>query len=148
MRSIVVPVAVILVAMAAPAAAQNVLVSPEAVRDCLCLRQAVDFQNAQMSVARGAMQAAEAELIRIRAEIERRRPLVDPSDANALAEFTTLLAQEEPARRALNDERIPDYNAAVAAYSAAADKYNKQCGGKSLDPAARAEAEANLVCPR
>lgn len=148
MRSIMVPVAVALAALAAPAAAQNVLVSPEGVRDCLCLRQAVDFQNAQMSVARGGMEAAQAELNRIRAEIERRRPLVDPDDANALAEFTTLLAQEEPARRSLNDEKIPDYNAAVAAYAAAADKYNKQCGGKSLDPAARAEAEANLVCPR
>lgn len=148
MRSIVVPVAMVLAALSAPAAAQNVLVSPEGVRDCLCLRQAVDFQNAQMSVARGAMDAAQNELNRVRSEIERRRPLVDPTNAAAMAEFTTLLAQEEPARRTLNDEKIPDYNAAVAAYAAAADKYNKQCGGKSLDPAAKAEAEANLVCPR
>lgn len=148
MRLMMVSVAVMLASLAAPTAAQSVLVSPEAVRDCLCLRQAVDFQNAQMSVSRGAMEAAQADLNRIRTEIERRRPLVDPEDAAALAEFTQLLAQEEPARRSLNDEKIPDYNAAVAAYAAAADKYNKQCGGKSLDPAALAEAEANLVCPR
>jgi hypothetical protein len=148
MRLMLVPAAMVLAALAAPAAAQNVLVSPEGVRDCLCLRQASDFQAAQMTVARGAMEAAQSDLTRIQSEIARRRPLVDTNDAAALADFTKLLVEEEPARRALNDEKIPDYNAAVAAYSAATEKYNKQCAGKGLDPAAKAEAEANLVCPR
>lgn len=143
-----VPVAMVLAALSAPAAAQNVLVSPEAIRDCLCLRQAADFQGAQVSVARGAMEAARNEYTRIQSEIQRRRPLVDPNDANALAEFTTLLAQEEPARRALNDDKIPAYNAAVEAYTAATEKYNRQCEGKSFDTVALAQAEANLVCPR
>jgi len=143
-----VPAVVVLAALAVPAAAQNVLVSPEGVRDCLCLRQASDFLAAQVTVSRGAMEAAQADLARIQSEIARRRPLVDPNDPNAVVEFTKLLAEEEPARRALNDEKIPDYNAAIAAYSGATDKYNRQCAGKGLDPAARAQAEANLVCPR
>ena len=148
MRLMLIPAAVVLAALAAPAAAQNVLVSPEGVRDCLCLRQATDFQAAQITVARGAMEAAQSDLTRIQSEIARRRPLVDPNDAGALADFTKLLMEEEPARRALNDERIPDYNASVAAYAAAADKYDKQCAGKSFDSVALAQAQANLVCPR
>ena len=148
MRLMLVPAAMVLAALASPVSAQNVLVSPEGVRDCLCLRQSADFQAAQMTVARGAMEAAQSDLTRVQSEIARRRPLVDTNDANALADFTKLLQEEEPARRALNDEKIPDYNAAVAAYSAASEKYTRQCAGKSFDSVALAQAQANLVCPR
>ncbi len=152
MRAMIVPAAALLVqllpTLAQPATAQAVLTSPEAVRECLCLRQATEFRNAEMSVARGAMENAQTELSRIQAEVQRRRPLVNPDDANALAEFTTLVQSEEPARRALNDDKVPDYNRAVQDYSAAVQAFNRQCGGKSYDPVVQQQVQASLLCPR
>ncbi len=138
--------AALMLASAPQALAQRVLTTPEAVRDCLCLRQAAEFQNAQIAVARAGVDSAQNELAQIRRDIERRRPLVNPDDQEAVAAFEALVKSEEPAIRAYNDDAVPAYNAAVTRYRTAVETYTQRCGGMSLDPAVQRQVEANLVC--
>lgn len=145
MRTIVIAAATFLTA-ATPALAQRVLTTPDAVRDCLCLRQATEFQNAQIAVSRGMVEASQNDLAHIRREIERRRPLINAEDQAAVAEFETLVKSEEPAVRAYNDDAVPSYNAAVTKYRSAVETYTQRCGGMSYDPAIQRQVEANLVC--
>jgi len=145
MRAIILTAATVILT-ASPALAQRVLNTPDSVRECLCLRQATEFQNAQIAVSRGSMERAQEELTRIRREIERRRPLVDATDAVAVAEYEALVKSEEPAIRAYNDDAAPAYNAAVTKYRSAVESYTQRCGGMSYDPAIQRQVEANLVC--
>lgn len=145
MRRFVITTAILLTA-APQALAQRVLTNPDAVRECLCLRQATDFQNAQIAVSRGIMEGAQNDLAQIRREIERRRPLVNAEDQAAVAAFETLVKSEEPAIRAYNDDAVPSYNAAVTKYRSAVETYTQRCGGMSYDPAVQRQVEANLVC--
>lgn len=145
MRRFVIATAILTI-IATPAVAQRVLTNPEAVRDCLCLRQAADFQNAQIAVSRGIMDAAQNDLAQIRRDIERRRPLVNADDQAAVAAYEELVKSEEPAIRAYNDDAVPSYNAAVTKYRSAVETYTQRCGGMSYDPAVTRQVEASLVC--
>lgn len=146
MRTIAIAATATLLMAASPALAQRVLTTPDAIRECLCLRQATEFQNAQIVVSRGIMEGAQNDLAQIRREIERRRPLVNADDQAAVAAFETLVKSEEPAIRAYNDDALPAYNAAVTKYRSAVETYTQRCGGMSYDPAIQRQVEANLVC--
>jgi hypothetical protein len=134
---------------AAPALAQQVGpgLTPEGVRTCLCLEEAMATHKAEMELRSGIFRERESELERIGMDIEVKRASMNPDDAQAIADLKVLIERQQTLRQLLRRDIQPSYQDSVASFNAVTSAYNEQCAGRRLDKAEVERLQGNLQCP-
>jgi hypothetical protein len=101
---------------------------------CLCLKQAVDDLQTDMTAKQSELNAAQAQLGEFDRQLDAARAREDVSNPQSVAEFRQLLAQRDTAFRQSNGELIAASQAATARYNQAVGDYNNRCAGRPLPP--------------
>jgi uncharacterized protein (DUF885 family) len=133
------------IVLAAPAWAQMPIYPPPGGPDftCLCLKQAVDDTNTDMTTKQAALNAAQNQVSQLDAQLAAARARENVTDPQSVAQFRQLLAERDAAFRQSNGDLIAATQAATARYNQAVANYNAQCAGRPLPP----PPPGPLACP-
>ncbi len=124
-------------------------VGPEAdeIRYCLCQKQAVDANFAEMSAKQRGLDELRAELANADGDLDRQRAAIDVNDPQAMARFRQLLERRDGLFRRTNGEVVADVAAAVARYNARVGDYNSRCADRVFSGTLTPQVRATLMCP-
>ena len=125
-----------------PAGAQGL--SPGDAIGCACLRQAIEDTGADMTAQRGALDAANAELARLDAQLAAARANLDVNNPQAVAQFRQLLTQRDAAFQQSHGALVAAAQAATQRHNAVVTDYNNRCAGRPVPP----PPPGLLTCPR
>jgi hypothetical protein len=117
------------------------------IAQCLCLQQAVDALGADRAAKQHDYDAAQAEVARLDAELQRRRERMNVDNPEAVARFRQLLEQRDAAFRRSTGPALSALSAAVERYNARVGEYNAHCANRPRDAALLARVQATLSCP-
>jgi hypothetical protein len=131
------------IVLAAPAWAQVPPYPPPPDISCLCLKQAVDDTNTDMTTKQAALSAAQNQVSQLDAQLAAARAQENVTNPQSVAAFRQLLAQRDAAFRQSNGELLGATQAATARYNQAVGNYNNQCAGRPLPP----PPPGPLACP-
>ena len=111
---------------------------------CACLRQAIEDTGADMNARRGALDAANAEVARLDAQLAAARASLDVNNPQAVAAFRQLLAQRDAAFQQSGGSVFAAAQAATQRHNVVVGDYNAQCAGHAVPP----PPPGPLSCPR
>lgn len=128
------------------AAQQAALTDPAAIATCLCQERVIAEQQREIGVRQTIYERTKAEVDRLMAEVERRRPLVNVDLPAEVTAFRELLDELDAAQDRMIRSALPDYQAAVAAYNESTARYTLSCA-TGYHPAVLDAVKARLSCP-
>lgn len=114
---------------------------------CLCLNREVGALSAELSARQQAYNAAQGEVARLDAELQRARARIDVNNPQSVAEFRQLLARRDTAFRRQTGSAFTSLSEATAHYNARINQYNAQCANRPQNPEVIARVQATLACP-
>jgi hypothetical protein len=127
--------------------AGGVITEPSEVAACLCHQRELDAATQALSTAKANYETAQQRNQALEQQVNTVRPQVDPANTDQLDAYRRLVRQSEMANADFYNKATPDYSAAVTRYNTAVNNYNASCAGRGIDPALKAQVEANLYCP-
>ena len=134
--------------LAAPAAAQTLLHSPQQIARCLCQNRGVDELKAAVDQQWRLYEAARQRYAALEGQVDAIRTTMNVHDREAIESFQRLLDQRDAAQLAFQNEATPAYGALVERYNSAVAAYNDSCADAVFDPVVLAEVQRGLYCPR
>jgi len=143
-----VAIAMALSGMGGWAWAQDVVHSPEQIRDCLCREQSVAALNTEVQNQSRSYEDKHQAFQQLDKEVQAMRPRVNVNDRSEVDAFKRLLARRDAAADTLAGDVTRSYTEAVSRYNQAVVSYNGSCAGKAYDPDQLAELRRNLSCPK
>jgi hypothetical protein len=137
--------------VAAPAGAQSPPSQPvgpaaDDIRNCLCLKRAVDNSAADMSEKQQALETARHQLADLDAALQRDRAALDVNNEAQVAQFRQKLAQRDALYNRISRESYAAATAAVQRYNAQVGDYNGRCSNRPFDSVLMSQVQATLVC--
>jgi hypothetical protein len=130
------------------AGAQELVRSPEQIRDCLCGEQSVAALNTEVQNQSRLYEDKRQAFQQLDQQVQAARPRVNVNNKAEVDAFRGLLARRDAAADALAGEVTRSYADAVTRYNRAVGDYNGGCAGKAYDPDQLAELRRNLSCPK
>ena len=127
--------------------AQQMLRSPEAVAQCVCLERAMQTASAELEVRRQMYEEKRRQFADLEAEIARRRPQINTADNEQVDAFRRLIEERDRQMVALRDTVTPGYADRVEQYNGRVASYNASCQGRTLDADVLYSVRQTLVCP-
>ena len=138
----------LLLAPAVPqAAAVEILHTPDAIRVCLCLDQAVTSRSAELNQESDKYDGEEKALAELKTQAETTRQHLDAANMAQRDTLARMLEQRDAAARRFATETTPHYNAIVDLYNEAAGAFNRACGDKAYDWSVLPQVQSALSCP-
>ncbi|HZS82508.1 MAG TPA: hypothetical protein VFA50_06535 [Stellaceae bacterium] len=129
------------------AAQEDVLHSPEAIRSCLCMQEAITRQSTALGARQRSYDEKRRQLDALDAEVAAARPRVDIKSPASIDAFKQLLARRDAAAQTLAAEATPQYQALVERYNTRVADFNQNCASKSYDAAVLGQVRQSLACP-
>jgi hypothetical protein len=129
------------------AVGQTLLSTPEAVRTCLCLEQAVNALAREVTDRKNAYDRQRDELNRLDAELASRRQTMNVNDPAEVAAYAQLYDRRNAAYDATNREAAGAYGSAVDRYNRRVADYNTTCANHAYDTTIVAQVRPTLSCP-
>jgi hypothetical protein len=117
------------------------------IRDCLCLKAAVDTLGADMSARQRTLDGIRDELARLDAQLQSERAGVDVNNPQSVARFRQLLAQRDGLFRQSTGQAQAEMRRAIDRYGARSSEYNGRCANRPMDPILLNQVQATLSCP-
>jgi hypothetical protein len=133
-------------AAARPTAAAEVLHTPDAIRACLCLDQAVTAASDALYQETETYDAAKTALAELERRADAARQNADPTDAAQRDALGRLLDERDAAVTRFAAAATPQFNAAVERYNEAARAFNRGCGDKAYDWSVLPDVQRTLAC--
>ncbi|WP_374448604.1 hypothetical protein [Stella sp.] len=136
------------VAWAGAAAAQQVIVDPQQIAQCLCLEQTLAQRAGEMNARQGAYDQRTADLDQLDRRIARERAMVNESDPVQVARFRDLVDQRDRMAGDLDRGVIGDLQVAVGRYNETVAQHRTFCGNRFYEQNVLDRVRMTLVCPR
>ncbi len=135
-------------AWAGGAAAQQVIVDPQHIAQCLCLEQTLAQRASEMNARRGAYDQLVAQLDQLDQRIARDRPMVNETDPLQVARFRDVLDQRDRMAADLDRGVIGDLQMSVGRYNETVAQHRASCGSRFYEQNILERVRMTLVCPR
>ena len=130
------------------ARAQDVVRSPEQIRNCLCQERSVATLNNEVQAQSRAYEDRRQSFQALDRQVQSGRARVNVNSQAEIDAFKRLLERRDQAADVLAGEATRSYADAVTRYNQAVGTYNGACAGKSYDPDQLAELRRTLSCPK
>lgn len=117
-------------------------------RDCACVDLAIREGRREIALRKAAYEEQTRAVARMEAELAQLKPRVDVDNQASVDAYRMKLEERENARDILQNNTLPDYQTAVAAYNENLSVKEKRCTAVVYDEAAVQRAFPNLVCRR
>ena len=140
--------AMILPGVAGRAGAQELVRSPEQIRDCLCRERSVAALNGDVQNQSHVYEDKRQAFQQLDKQVQAARPRVNVNNQADVDAFKRLLERRDAAADALAGDVTRSYADAVSRYNQAVVSYNGSCAGKAYDPDQLAELRRSLSCPK
>lgn len=128
------------------AGAGEIMHTPEEIRACLCLDQAVTAASAALYEETVNFEAERKSLAELQARADEAQQHTDPADMAQRDKLGELLDQRDAAIRHFAAVATPQFNSVTDGYNRAADAFNHTCGGKAYDWSILPDIQKNLTC--
>ena len=135
-------------AWAGAAAAQQVIVDPQQIAQCLCLEQTLAQRASEMNARQAAYDQRTAELDQLDRRIARDRGMVNETDPVQVARFRDLIDQRDRIAADLDRGVIGDLQVAVGRYNETVGQHRTFCGSRFYEQNVLERVRMTLVCPR
>jgi septal ring factor EnvC (AmiA/AmiB activator) len=126
--------------------AAEIMHTPEAIRACLCLDQAVTALSDELYQETETHEEQRKALAALEARADAARQRADPADMAQREALGRLLDEREAAVRRFAAETTPHFNTVTESYNRAADAFNRTCGGKAYDWSVLPDVQSSLSC--
>ena len=130
------------------AAAQQVIVDPQQIAQCLCLEQTLAQRGSEMNARRAAYDQRTAELDQLDRRIAGERGMVNAADPIQVARFRDLVDQRDRMAADLDRGVISDLQVAVGRYNETVAQHRTYCGNRFYEQNILERVRMTLVCPR
>jgi hypothetical protein len=117
------------------------------IRDCLCLKAAIDVLGGDMAAKQQTLDGVRAQLAEVDAQMQAERARQDVNNPQWVAHFKRLLEQRDALFQRANAEASAALRDAVERYDARARDYTARCANRPMDAALLAQVQATLSCP-
>lgn len=135
-------------AWAGAAAAQQVIVDPQQIAQCLCLEQTLAQRASEMNARQAAYDQRTADLDQLDRRIARDRAMVNETDPIQVARFRDLIDQRDRMAGDLDRGVIGDLQVAVGRYNETVAQHRTFCGNRFYEQNVLDRVRMTLVCPR
>lgn len=135
-------------AWAGGAAAQQVIVDPQQIAQCLCLEQTLSQRASEMNARQAAYDQRTADLDQLDRRISRERGMVNEADPVQVARFRDLIDQRDRIAADLDRGVIGDLQVAVGRYNETVAQHRGLCGSRFYEQNVLERVRMTLVCPR
>ena len=133
---------------AGAATAQQVIVDPQQIAQCLCLEQTLAQRGSEMNARRAAYDQRTAELDQLDQRIARDRSMVNEGDPVQVARFRDMIDQRDRIAADLDRGIIGDLQVAVGRYNETVAQHRGLCGSRFYEQNILERVRMTLVCPR
>ena len=130
------------------AGAGEVMHTPEEIRACLCLDQAVTAASAALYEETVNFETERKALAELQTRADAAQQDTNPTDMAQRDKLGEFLDQRDAAIRHFAAVATPQFNAVTESYNRAADAFNHTCGGKAYDWSILPDIQNNLTCDR
>lgn len=130
------------------AVAQQVIVDPQQIAQCLCLEQTLAQRASEMNARQAAYDQRTADLDQLDRRIARDRAMVNEADPVQVARFRDLIDQRDRMAGDLDRGVIGDLQVAVGRYNETVAQHRTFCGNRFYEQNVLDRVRMTLVCPR
>jgi hypothetical protein len=120
----------------------------EEIADCLCQKEALDQQQANLDVQGGLLQERQQELANLDAQIKQQAARTPSTDLVGQQVLQDLIAQQIALRNLIQLQIRPAYNQQVNQLRQTIEGYAAQCTTRPRYVLDVEKAQQNLVCPK
>ncbi|BBK33296.1 hypothetical protein EDC65_4079 [Stella humosa] len=135
-------------AWAGAAAAQQVIVDPQQIAQCLCLEQTLAQRASEMNASRAAYDQRTADLDQLDQRIQRDRGMVNESDPAQVARFRDMIDRRDRLAADVDGGVIGALQVSVGRYNETVAQHRNMCGSRFYEQNVLERVRMTLVCPR
>ncbi len=121
--------------------------NPAEITACLCQQQGIATLSADMSAKTQALAGARQRVADLDAQLLQSRQHLDVNNAEAEAQYKSLLAQRDQAYKESIGPVVGAADQATSRYNALVNQYNTQCANRIFNADMMAQMQTHLVCP-
>jgi len=121
--------------------------TPEEIASCLCQKQVLDQQQADVDVQNGLLQERQQELANLDAQIKQQATRTPANDTVGQQVLQDMIAQQIALRNLIQLQIRPAYTQQLGQLRQTVDTYNVQCTARPRYVLDVEKAQQNLVCP-
>jgi len=121
--------------------------TPEEIASCLCQKQVLDQQQADVDVQNGLLQERQQELANLDAQIKQQATRTPANDTVGQQVLQDMIAQQIALRNLIQLQIRPAYTQQLGQLRQTVETYNVQCTARPRYVLDVEKAQQNLVCP-